>query len=448
MRIGKLGVYSLASNAPLPENSNFDTLFRLAGSDDVYGKKVTGAVYRVGADPLPPTPAINTGKKVYVDSVFGNDLTGRRQRQDLPFATILVAQAVALQGDQIVVLPGNYTDENIGSDGLNYHFEDGAIVTSNGNNFYEINSSSFVVTGYGRFISNFGANVVSYGANNKLYIEGLSMLTNSNYNLRSTGGSKDVSINMSGYMTMNGTEQCFRVDGSERVFINTNVLTGKGGILQNDGNSDSEVYIRANKIYYNPLNKGYVGLYSSNGRVEIHGDLYTDEIGLYGSPVFWIDNSNSDLHSFNFYGNIYSTCADDLMWITAANGVANFYGQINKVSSIITSSGVLNIRNDVFGNQIGKEVVTHNGGKTIIHSLINNLDVSAGSHGIVVAATGLVLLQGSSIVTNNNNVDSVNSIAPQSIKVYPRPVATKAVNVNITELISSILVDVNTDSQI
>lgn len=51
----------------------------------------------------------NTGKIVFVDSVFGNDVTGLRQRNDKPFATIAAAIAAALSGDTVYILPGTYS---------------------------------------------------------------------------------------------------------------------------------------------------------------------------------------------------------------------------------------------------------------------------------------------------------------------------------------------------
>src|SRR3989304_6041184 len=42
---------------------------------------------------------LRTGKVVYVDSVYGDDGTGARERQDLPFFTLAAAMTAALAND-------------------------------------------------------------------------------------------------------------------------------------------------------------------------------------------------------------------------------------------------------------------------------------------------------------------------------------------------------------
>jgi hypothetical protein len=58
------------------------------------------------------TASVSTGKTIWVDSVNGNDGTGLRGRQDLPFLTILAAIGAAgiTAGDTIMVRPGSYTE--------------------------------------------------------------------------------------------------------------------------------------------------------------------------------------------------------------------------------------------------------------------------------------------------------------------------------------------------
>jgi len=54
--------------------------------------------------------AIPTGNLVWVDAVNGDDATGERGRQDLPFATIAAAITASVSGDAVSVLPGNYPE--------------------------------------------------------------------------------------------------------------------------------------------------------------------------------------------------------------------------------------------------------------------------------------------------------------------------------------------------
>jgi len=444
-RKGLTGLYANSNLVPTPDSNNFDTIFRLVGfPNSLYAKKANGVVYPIG-DGV-GIVAINVGNTLFVDAQFGNNATALVDRQDKPYADIITAQFAAVAGDTILVRPGAYSGSNIGKDGVRYHFENGAVHTTNSQNFRDFGGNSFVVTGYGRFISNFGANLLCSGTGNKVHIEGLSFQTGGNYNVLSNAGSTEIIINMSEYITMNGTEQCFRIDAYAKLYVNTNILTGKGGILQMDGYDSSVAIIRANRINYNPLNSGYVGFNLTNGHTEVYGDIYADEVGLYGTPVFWLDNWNSDIHSFNFYGNIYSTCTDPLIWVTADQGVANFYGKIDKISAIIVSSGKIYFKNDIVSNQLATAVIQHNGGKCIVSAFLKNLNADPNSHGVLVSGAGLILQSPTVIYITDNNAYAAFAAAAQSIKSY-RTVSNKGVNINVTELVSVILVDVAVDSQ-
>jgi hypothetical protein len=68
------------------------------------------------------------GKNLYVDSVNGNNSTGLRGDITKPFLTLAAAKAAAVSGDLITVYPGTYNEKNLLKDGVNWHFESGAIV--------------------------------------------------------------------------------------------------------------------------------------------------------------------------------------------------------------------------------------------------------------------------------------------------------------------------------
>jgi hypothetical protein len=58
---------------------------------------------------IAPTTAFLSGKQIFVDSVYGSDTTGTREKMDKPFKTIEAALAVAVSGDAVFVGPGTYT---------------------------------------------------------------------------------------------------------------------------------------------------------------------------------------------------------------------------------------------------------------------------------------------------------------------------------------------------
>lgn len=69
---------------------------------------------------------VRINESIFVDAVFGSDVTGVRLEFGLPFQTITAALAVALPGDTIVVRPGDYVETITLLDRVNIVFNSGA----------------------------------------------------------------------------------------------------------------------------------------------------------------------------------------------------------------------------------------------------------------------------------------------------------------------------------
>lgn len=69
------------------------------------------------------------GRFLYVDQVNGSNLTGTRGKANKPFVTITAAKAAASPGDIVVVGPGNYVENNLCQDELNYEFKAGVTIS-------------------------------------------------------------------------------------------------------------------------------------------------------------------------------------------------------------------------------------------------------------------------------------------------------------------------------
>lgn len=74
--------------------------------------------------------ALEAGNTLYVDAVNGNNSTATRTSG--AFLTLTAAKTAAQSGDTIVVRPGTYNDTDLLKNGVNWHFEAGAIVTASG----------------------------------------------------------------------------------------------------------------------------------------------------------------------------------------------------------------------------------------------------------------------------------------------------------------------------
>src|SRR6478735_5887078 len=82
----------------------------------------------LGGNPvaLESTAAGRTGNMVWVDQIYGSDVTGQRGKLQYAFQTLSAAKTAALSGDTIMVLPGTYNEKNLAKNGVNWHFFTGA----------------------------------------------------------------------------------------------------------------------------------------------------------------------------------------------------------------------------------------------------------------------------------------------------------------------------------
>lgn len=411
------------------------------GKIEIYIASKTEYGVIVSGNPVvpPASSPINVGRTIYVDSVFGNDATGLPYRQDLPFLTIGMAQAFAVSGDTIVIRDGDYTGANLGADGVTYHFEDGATLTSAGNCFNDFGANNFKVTGDGKFYSS-QAVLFTSGLTNiffeGLYAEGTGAVSRTLWALG--GGTMVVKIKTD--LVLSGQEQVLRTNGvSAKVSITCDRMIGAGGLIQ----AESGVVIcNANEFIYNASGNGYIGVSVTNNTiVEMNGNVSLNGIGLYGLPAISLGGTGS----LTINGNVVSTNTDGTI-STASTGAVNFKGKVTSTGFLRNNGSVVNLYDNVINNNAGQEVVTHNSGKTIVHSLIKNLDAGATSYGIVVAGAGLILKQEASIYVSGV-MDSVNSVAPQTIKTYAGAVSNTIPNALITQQVGALLVSVDVDSE-
>lgn len=97
------------------------------------------------------------GNTLYVDALYGVDATGTADRVDLPFLTIPAAITAASSGDLVHVRPGTYTAQVVLKNGVNLHFDAGAVVdyssSAQGPAIWDNSAAvSCAITGAGAFI--------------------------------------------------------------------------------------------------------------------------------------------------------------------------------------------------------------------------------------------------------------------------------------------------------
>jgi len=116
----------LIARGRVSQTAGMDDLIILGQNNPVNIQEYPGYVMKVsdflGMIPPPPAVAIQTGKEIYIDGVYGNDTTGARERFDRPFLTPAAAVAAALPGDTIIWRPSTYSVfTNLMKAGVNHY---------------------------------------------------------------------------------------------------------------------------------------------------------------------------------------------------------------------------------------------------------------------------------------------------------------------------------------
>lgn len=397
-----------------------------------------------------------TGKTIFVDATYGNDSTGAYESWAYSFQTIAGAQAIASSGDQIVILPGTYTDTLLGADGINYHYQLGAKLF--GSSYLYIDGGtpmSYSITGDGYFSSS-GAEAFSFAAASEIYIECLYAEHSNNGHLFYLGGSgativvdckTDLKVLSTGYPA-----QVIRMNDSNNLFIKCKRMMG-AGMIQTDG-VDSVVILQADQFIWDTLGSGGAAAYNAlnhqSGSLTMIGDFYANIDSNYSIPAIWCSGDAK----LKWYGDHYILSQTGFFWQTST-GRTDFYGKVNASGASVTAypghityigAGTVKFHDEIVSNYPAEGVIYHGGGKTIVESIVKNLDTDASSHGIVVIDAGLILKQRTAI-SLAGAADSVNAATAKTIKTYPGAVANTAVNVNITEQVSTLLIDTNVDTE-
>ena len=184
--------------------------------------------------------SINTGKMLWVDSVYGNDSTGTPDRFDLPYLTPEVAIAAAQVGDSVRVRPGAYViTSNLWADGVVLDVVAGATLSMAVSLASMFNDGgvlgSMRVVGRGIIASPFQVQVAELTGGSTLSIECEEV------------GPKDYTsllcVCTDGTINVNAN-RVFGVSAVQAGVVNIDCLTIDGG-AQVAGGDDGKAYIRA-----------------------------------------------------------------------------------------------------------------------------------------------------------------------------------------------------------
>lgn len=360
----------------------------------------------------------------------GVDATAVVGRLDRAYLTITAAQTAASSGDTIIIYPGTYTDTLLGKAGINYHFLNGAILsTDTANAFRNAGSLSYTVTGDGEFVTTSGivlsstsAGTISFTAK-KITTESTACLVNS---------TTIVYLKVKDSITGSACS----VLGSATLYLDCPVIEG-GSVTSVASNSSATatLYLNSEKITSSYAAHGF----SLIGTNHIRGNItYTGT----GKMVIF-DAGATDT---TFYGNMNATAADEAVYANAATtGSIDFYGKITGIGNIVINGASLTAE-FTFHNSI---VITRDEGAIVqetgtvrIKSKVQNLDAAAGAYGINVSnLSGTCIIENATIVT-----DTAASITAGSA-LFVLALGTNMANVdkhaNITLLAGTLIIDSN-----
>jgi hypothetical protein len=299
------------------------------------------------------TPA-NRGNLIYIDSIYGDDLTGSLNNADKPFLTYSGASALASSGDLIVIRPGNYSEKIILKDGLKIYSYPNVVFSGNLDTFITDNNVAVSAEIYGYLNINCTNSGITTNAvylqstGTTLYMECGDIIINGNGSSRVLWNQSNQQVTIKGKTLKSFTSSSSEtvrlqstVTGNSTTIICDNIIgrsvcvyplaasNANFNILNNIileeptsvnqcaviNNSSGDVYLKANKI-------------STTTYRAINTDLVTADGNFY-VDVNLIESTNSTLTGLN---NIYGAL------ITNYGSSANTYV---KAKNMIADGGVI-----------------------------------------------------------------------------------------------------------
>lgn len=384
------------------------------------------------------------GRVAYVDATYGSDATGQLRNQSKPYKTIAAAQTAvsALSNYTIMIMPGAYTDTDLGGTFTNYYFMPGATLTSNGNCFTDGGGNMFFkVLGYGVFSSTgTGGKAVCYltGSISNVVFNGINSTGNDRCFWVENGAR--LNVEMSDYI-YSKDEAALRVDtdasANSILTVKTRLIEAETVLLQTkNGQANGTIYVTADTLTLNTTGTNYSFMEQIGGSIYINANCSQSTVGTLS-----MFNMSAGSVYCSVKGNIYNTAA--VSTLSCAAGVFDSYGKISTTGKLVINGGEVNLYNNVEGSVAASEVVSISTGTLRVMKRIVNLINNASAHGIVTTG-GTIILDGATIVLSNASAKSVYASTAKNIKIY-YAVSNYAMDANITNTITgtSMIVDID-----
>jgi hypothetical protein len=235
----------------------------------------TGATGDTGATGLNALPINNT---VFVDTQFGDDVTGVREDEAKPFQTLAAALAIALPGDTIYVQPGQYNEDNlILRDDINWYFTEGAAL-------FNISTAIFTdaggpviseILGYGDFTSS--DSILAISLNSAITMEGQSFLATGNglMFLASAVFPSVAKLNIKGTsFRVTGGSRIISIGGSTDMIFDAQRMSGASVLIEVQ-NGPGQALITSKEITGGDTTLGVILLSSNDFKLNVEAQMFT-----------------------------------------------------------------------------------------------------------------------------------------------------------------------------
>ncbi len=351
-------------------------------------------------------------------------------RFDLPFLTITAAQTAATSGQTIVVYPGTYTDFNLGKDGVNYHFTNGAVIACTTHDMWIASDTSYTITGDGEFVTTTG-DLFNISGTTILWVDCKRMSSTNSFSIETyTTATLYLNIKEDYVNTLN---RHFSLNNDSSIYVSARLisLSAGGYAVATSTSSTTSLYINAERI----VSAGTT-MFDLTGNAEIR----TGSMSYTGSGVAIYSTSGTTAINQNYYGDLNSASSSLAIDHTSTlTGTFNFYGRIISAGgiSITASTASYTFYNDIITNTSTAPSILMSAATIRVKGRISNLDANAASYGIT-KTTGTLILDNATIVTNGGT-KCVYSAAPQDIKVYGTLSTNKVLGVNITDVTGGVI---------
>jgi hypothetical protein len=378
----------------------------------------------------------------FVSSLIGNDGTALPDRMDLPYATITAAQVGMNFGDTIHVMKGNYNESDLGIHGANYYFDPGTTLNSN-IAFNDMGNGNMSINVYGHCYFQCSTLIKVQDSSTSVFEAKLISASGKLFDIGNSAVNSLITIKSETDIICTNQSNNGEVKATSHVYLTAaKKITCDGGFVNAQAGVNNKMVITAPLIENNSTTAAPTVLYVIGGETIVNGNIKVVNPFTNQGSIF-TDGGGDGTVTIN--GNIEQSGS---ILIRNRSGRIVINGKIKVTSSGLVSTnegGTTEFRDTVSGDP-ATSLIFHSSGKTLVYGLVINTLSDPSAMCVRVNGAGFISKQTASYYTTGGG-SPLDAGSPQTVKTYPGVVYNNPINVNITEVISTGLVNPNIDTE-